>query len=87
MLTANMTHKYLYPRICHKRYCESKQDGQVTKDVTAMSPKYEVFRDEDAPVILDVEEERIKYLDSLQEKKKEDEFSGLNLKSECPFIL
>ncbi|PNF32411.1 hypothetical protein B7P43_G04874 [Cryptotermes secundus] len=49
---------------------------------SAISSKYQVFRDEDATVILDVEEERLKHLQTLelpQEQDKEDEFSDLNL--------
>lgn len=50
---------------------------------SAISGKYQVFRDEDAAVILDVEEERLKHLETLDltHKQYEDEFSGLNLES------
>jgi hypothetical protein len=51
---------------------------------SAISGKYQIFKDEDAPVILDVEEERLKHLQTLDlpHKQYEDEFSGLNLESE-----
>jgi len=50
---------------------------------SAISSKYKVFRDEDATVVLDVEEERLKHLETLDlpPKPYEDEFSGLNLES------
>jgi hypothetical protein len=56
---------------------------------SAISSKYQIFRDEDATVILDVEEEKSKHLQSLkfpQEQDKEDEFSGLNLESKHLFM-
>jgi hypothetical protein len=57
---------------------------------SAISSKYQVFRDEDASVILDVEEERLQHLQTLelpQEQDKGDEFSDLNFERKCPFIL
>jgi hypothetical protein len=55
---------------------------------SAISSKYQVFRDEDASVILDVEEERLQHMQTLelpQEQEKEDEFSDLNLDRKCLF--
>lgn len=79
----SLGYQCLYPQVYfYKQYCDSRKPGQVTKDMPmgALAPKYEIFKDEDASVILDVDEERLKYLKTLQEKKKEDEFCGLNMK-------
>lgn len=54
---------------------------------SAISSKYQVFRDEDAAVILDVEEEKLKHVQTLElpeEQDKEDEFSDLNLERKWP---
>lgn len=51
--------------------------GSVTK-----SGKYEVFKDENAPLILDVYEERQRVHDLEEVDEEIDEFSGLNLKRE-----
>ncbi|XP_021917575.1 uncharacterized protein LOC110828823 isoform X2 [Zootermopsis nevadensis] len=48
------------------------------KTPSTMSSKYNIFRDEDAEVILDVEEERLKQRELPQEQSKDD-FFGLNL--------
>jgi hypothetical protein len=53
---------------------------------SAISSKYQLFRDEDAAVILDVEEERLKHQETLelpQEQDKEYGFSDLKLEREC----
>jgi hypothetical protein len=81
------------PRLLHERlYQDDSKDrrkGTETQEIpSAISLKYQVFRDEDAAVILDVEEERLKHLETLEgphEQFKGDEFSGLNLESECYF--
>ena len=77
------------PRVLHERFyqddakerCTGTEKQQIP---SAISSKYQIFRDEDAKVILDVEEERLKYLETLHipHKQYEDEFSGLNLESE-----
>jgi len=75
------------PRVLERFY---QDDGKERRTGTekqqipsAISGKYQVFRDEDAAVILDVEEERLKHLETrdLPHKQYEDEFSGLNLES------
>jgi hypothetical protein len=76
------------PRVLLERFYQD--DGKERRAGTdkqqipsAISGKYQVFRDEDATVILDVEEERLKHLETLDlpQKQYEDEFSGLNLES------
>lgn len=84
--------KHLYPRQSPRMLLERfyQDDGKERRTATdkqqipsAISDKYQVFRDEDAAVILDVEEERLKHLETvdLSRKQYEDEFSGLNLES------
>jgi hypothetical protein len=74
----------------------SKENGKtqpinMTEQIpSAISSKYQVFRDEDALVILDVEEERLQHLQTLelpQVQDQEDEFSDLNLERKCSFSL
>jgi hypothetical protein len=68
-----------------------KQGFNMSEQIpSAISSKYQVFRDEDAAVILDVEEERLKHQQTLelpQEQDKEDEFSDLNLERKCSFSM
>lgn len=68
-----------------------KQGFSMSEQIpSAISSKYQVFRDEDSAVILDVEEERLKHLQTLelsQEEDKEDEFSDLNLDRKCSFSM
>lgn len=57
-----------------------------TSDQTSlgdMGSKYQVFKDQDAEVILDVYEERLKYSSLLEEEEDHyvDPFEGLNLES------
>ncbi|XP_068903268.1 uncharacterized protein [Tenebrio molitor] len=44
-----------------------------------MSSKYQVFREEDSEVILDIYEERNKYLDTLEQEEDLNPLSGVNL--------
>ena len=83
-------HLYLQhsPRVLLERFYqddgkERRTDTEKYQIPSAISGKYQVFRDEDASVILDVEEERLKHLETLDlpHKQYEDEFSGLNLQS------
>lgn len=55
-------------------------DSKTKQNITAVTSKFEVFRDEDATIILDVEEEREK-LNSVIETEESivDAFAGLNL--------
>ncbi|XP_069698294.1 mitochondrial assembly of ribosomal large subunit protein 1 [Periplaneta americana] len=66
-----------------RRTDETQDRDTLPKKIqSAFSSKYEVFRDSQATVILDVEEERLKYLESItshREQEKDDEFAGLNL--------
>jgi hypothetical protein len=65
---------------------ESQGFSNLSEQIpSAISSKYNIFRDEDAAVILDVEEERLKHRKFPQEQDK-DEFSGLNLGSRCSFV-
>jgi hypothetical protein len=84
------------PRLQHSKLYEvdsknfEKEEKQGFSNLSeqipsAISSKYNIFRDEDASVILDVEEERLKHLEFPQEQDK-DEFSGLNLGSRCSFV-
>jgi hypothetical protein len=81
------------PRVLLERFYEDEAK-ETPKGIeqqqipSAISLKYQVFRDEDAAVILDVEEERLKHLEILDvphQQYKDDEFSGLNLERECYF--
>jgi hypothetical protein len=76
------------PRLLVERFYQDdwkeRRTGTEKQQISsAISGKYQVFRDEDATVILDVEEERLKHLETLdiRHKQYEDEFSGLNLES------
>jgi hypothetical protein len=76
------------PRVLLERFYEDDGKGRRTgterqQIPSTISGKYQVFRDEDAAVILDVEEERLKHLETLDlpHKQYDDEFSGLNLES------
>jgi hypothetical protein len=78
------------PRVLLERFYQDngkeRRTGTEKRQIpSAISGKYQVFRDEDAAVILDVEEERLKHLETLDlpHKQNEDEFSGLNLESKC----
>jgi hypothetical protein len=84
------------PRLQPSKLCESGSEnvktekvevvGNLSKQVpSAISSRYNIFRDEDAAVILDVEEERLKHREFPQEQDN-DEFSGLNLSSRCSFV-
>lgn len=75
--------------VLHKRFYQDdtkeRRTGTEKQQIpSAISSKYQIFKDEDAAVILDVEEERLKHLETLHipHKQYEDEFSGLNLESE-----
>jgi hypothetical protein len=77
------------PRVLLEKFYQDDAKGRRTGTETqqipsAISGKYQIFRDQDAAVILDVEEERMKHLQTLDlpHKQYEDEFSGLNLESE-----
>nr|CAD7445670.1 unnamed protein product [Timema bartmani] len=76
--------------ICNRFYNDNSDDrlGKIANQVENKSvpgdvlSKYQVFRDEDSPIILDVEEERRKRLEQTESTLQEavqDEFSGLNL--------
>lgn len=70
-----------------RHYCGSKpaKDGQDNEEATpklgSMARKYVPFKEEDSVEILDVNEERLKYV-QLQELEEIDPFKGLNLESE-----
>ncbi|XP_063229817.1 uncharacterized protein LOC134534972 [Bacillus rossius redtenbacheri] len=75
-------------RFCHEDSGNSKDKDKRELPETsnsiplAVSSKYKVFRDEDSPIILDIEEERSKFQDEIAARLEvvEDEFSGINLK-------
>ncbi|PSN37790.1 hypothetical protein C0J52_13364 [Blattella germanica] len=77
----------MYSNIYFKKlfHDDSKDEDSKRQSATITSTiasKYKVFRDADAPVILDVDEERMKYRETVKNKKedqREEEFSGLNL--------
>jgi hypothetical protein len=90
--------RVLCSRLCQEdpenrsKESRKKQGFNMLSEQTpsAISSKYQVFRDEDAAIILDVEEERLKHLQTLelpQEQDKEDEFSYLNLERKCSFSM
>lgn len=72
---------------CYQDEAKETPKGTGKQEIpSAISLKYQVFRDDDATVILDVEEERLKQLKTLDlphRQFKDDEFSGLNLEREC----
>lgn len=61
----------------------TNKDEQDSANIpAAVSSKFKVFKDEESPVILDIEEERRKYQElnkNLENPVVEDEFSGINL--------
>ncbi|XP_075212149.1 ribosomal silencing factor RsfS-like protein, 312 [Lycorma delicatula] len=71
---------------CHKNGDDKslQQEPQNVKSDTVSvsvlkSGKYELFKDENAPLILDVVEERQRIQDSEEAEEEYDEFAGLNL--------
>lgn len=82
----NFLNKYmpLYQQMQQQKYCQKKKNrGAIDSNPTLgdIGSKYEIFRDEDAEIILDVCEERQKYASLLEAQKLEaqDPFQGLNL--------
>lgn len=57
------------------------KSGPVTKDnnLREMARKYRVFKDEESTVIYDVNEERLKYAQMLEEVEEINPFEGINL--------
>jgi len=78
-----------YQCITSRPFCSDKNiksssvrdDGKNNLTLGAVGSKYQVFRDEDSEIIMDVNEERLKYATSLQteELEEKDPFEGLNL--------
>ncbi|CAG9862968.1 unnamed protein product [Phyllotreta striolata] len=72
-----------YPALTLNRRYESKKANSgedSSNSLGAMSSKYQVYKDEDSEVILDVFEERLKYSDLQEEdEEKKERFEGLNL--------
>jgi len=96
MLTRRVVAKFRTLQTCvcrcqctsRRKYSEKKvapDPGIASKSNLALGnigSKYQVFRDEDAEIIMDVNEERLKYASGLQQSEEltaEDSFHGLNL--------
>lgn len=54
-------------------------NSNKTNSLGGMSSKYQVFQEEDAEIILDIYEEKLKYSDLLEEHEDTDPFEGINL--------
>lgn len=74
----------------HKKYCDNKNKDPVDENIKneklddvlgAIASKYQVFRNEDASIILDVNEERFKYAQFIEMEEEIDIYAGLNLNS------
>lgn len=89
---------YLLQNCVHHRLKSNKTKSQPPSEADKkpkpalgdMSSKYQVFRDEDSEVILDIYEDRSKYaspLNALEEDQEADPLEGLNLESTLSFNL
>lgn len=73
--------KYIPKRCVHDDQSDKPGEDKNISHPTAVTSKYEIFRDENATVILDVEEEREKLNTNVEtEESVADPFEGLNLK-------
>lgn len=85
-------------KLSRRMYCK-KDDGDPDKrqessetsnlNLGDMRKKYRVFREEESEIILDVQEERLKYLQLLEENEVQeaDPFAGINLERKlCLFV-
>lgn len=72
--------KYIPVRCIHDDDSDKSNKNAKIESPTAVTSKFEIFRDEDATVILDVEEERAK-LDTIVEtvESVHNPFKGLSL--------
>lgn len=77
---------YSWPRYVNEKLNENEDEidkNEVHNLSTTFTDKYKLFKDEDSPVIFDVEEEKRRIaLDELVDKKKEedDPYVGIDLK-------
>lgn len=70
--------------VARQNYCKSSQnddDGQDSNlKLGGIGSKYQVFRDQDSEIILDVYEERLKYQEGIREEiQQKDIFEDINL--------
>lgn len=70
--------------ISQRFLCDDKQPPNKTKKETedvlgSIASKYNVFRNEESSTILDINEERFKYAQFLEQQEDFDIYAGLNL--------
>lgn len=76
-------------RSFHEEFTQKDPVDKLKKSPKANTPasanvKFQIFRDEDAEIIFDVEEERTRIMaDSQIERQHKDPYDGLNLQRKC----
>ena len=63
---------------------KEKDQQEAAKAHGVLSSKYQVFKDSDATVILDVEEERTKFIGAEEIEEEDDPFAGIS--KECEYL-
>lgn len=74
-----------YNNLVTRMLCEKSDEDKKT----SINKKFTVFRDEESPMILDVEEERNKFLEQeeIEKSEKYEKYSGINLSRKYKIIL
>lgn len=79
-----LSHRFL----CDSKEPPSKSTEKSSDDVLgSIASKYQVFRNEDSSTILDINEERFKYAQFLEQQEDFDIYAGLNLERMYEIIL